>query len=117
MICVKDVEIKFIRGSGRGGQKINKTSVCVQLKHLPTGIIIECQETRSQAKNREIAQAELERRLKELEEKKAFKRKQAKEKERRRKRKRPFKVKQEILKSKRHRSKIKSSRKKPSMDD
>jgi protein subunit release factor B len=34
----KDIEEKFIRSSGKGGQKVNKTSTCVYLKHIPTGI-------------------------------------------------------------------------------
>jgi hypothetical protein len=37
----------FIRGSGPGGQAINKLSTCVQIKHAPTGLVIRCQETRS----------------------------------------------------------------------
>ena len=43
----EDIVEKFIRGSGRGGQKINKTDSCVYLKHLPTQIEIKCQESRS----------------------------------------------------------------------
>lgn len=50
-----DLHEKHIRGGGRGGQKINKTSNCVQLTHLPTGIVIKCQATRSLESNRKIA--------------------------------------------------------------
>lgn len=50
-----DIEESFIRGSGSGGQKINKTNSCVQLKHIPTGTIITCQDGRSQAQNRYLA--------------------------------------------------------------
>ncbi|KAJ1654814.1 hypothetical protein IWQ61_005324 [Dispira simplex] len=50
---------KFIKGSGNGGQKINKTSNCVQLKHHPTGIIVECQDTRSLQQNRKLARKRL----------------------------------------------------------
>ncbi len=46
-----DLDEHFIRGSGSGGQKINKTSSCVQLNHAPSGIEIRCQKTRSQADN------------------------------------------------------------------
>jgi peptide chain release factor len=55
VIREEDVEESFIRGSGPGGQKINKTSSCVMLKHLPTGIVVRCQESRSQHRNRELA--------------------------------------------------------------
>ena len=50
---------KFIKGSGPGGQKINKTNSCVFLEHIPTGIQIKCQKTRSLAQNRKEAQREL----------------------------------------------------------
>ncbi len=48
----RDLVERFIRGSGPGGQKINKTSSCVQLRHLPTGIEIKCQHSRSLLANR-----------------------------------------------------------------
>ena len=51
-IVEHELEENFIRGSGSGGQKINKTSSCVQLSHAPSGIEIRCQKTRSQADNR-----------------------------------------------------------------
>jgi protein subunit release factor B len=50
-----DLEEKFVLGSGKGGQKVNKTSSCVQLKHLPTGILIETQRFREREKNRKEA--------------------------------------------------------------
>ena len=54
-----DVEEKFVRGAGPGGQKINKTSSTVWLRHGPTGVEVRCQQERSQAANREVAWAEL----------------------------------------------------------
>lgn len=51
----KDLAEKFIRGSGPGGQAINKLSTNVQLTHLPTGTKVTCQETRSRDRNRELA--------------------------------------------------------------
>lgn len=51
----EDIEESFIRGSGPGGQKINKTASCVMLKHVPTGTVVRCQETRSRHRNRELA--------------------------------------------------------------
>jgi peptide chain release factor len=55
----KDIEEKFIRSSGRGGQKVNKTSSCVYLRHLPTGIEVKCMRERSQSLNRFLARREL----------------------------------------------------------
>ncbi len=54
-----DVEERFVRGTGPGGQKINKTSSTVWLRHRSTGIEVRCQRERSQAANRELAWAEL----------------------------------------------------------
>ncbi len=58
---IKDDDLieKFILGSGSGGQKINKTSSCVYLKHLPSGIEIKCQRDRSREMNRFLARREL----------------------------------------------------------
>ncbi|KAF2432213.1 hypothetical protein EJ08DRAFT_659225 [Tothia fuscella] len=50
-----DLDESFLRGSGPGGQKINKTSSAVQLKHLPSGIVVKCQSTRSRDQNRKNA--------------------------------------------------------------
>ena len=54
-----EVEERFVRGTGPGGQKINKTSSTVWLRHGPTGVEVRCQRERSQAANRELAWAEL----------------------------------------------------------
>ena len=48
----EDIQETFVRSGGRGGQHVNKTSTCVYLKHIPTGIEVKCQEERSQALNR-----------------------------------------------------------------
>jgi protein subunit release factor B len=50
---------KFVRSSGKGGQKVNKTSTCVYLKHIPTGIEVKCMKDRSQSINRFLARREL----------------------------------------------------------
>ncbi len=63
----KDYELKFIRGSGAGGQKVNKTSSTAQLRHLPTGIIITTQTERSQSANKDMAFQILRGRLYDLE--------------------------------------------------
>jgi len=58
-ICEDDIEETFIRASGPGGQKTNKTSSCVSLRHIPTNIIVKCQRERSQAINRFLARRHL----------------------------------------------------------
>jgi peptide chain release factor len=55
----RDIEERFIRSSGRGGQKVNKTSSCVYLRHIPTGIEVKCMRERSQSLNRFFARREL----------------------------------------------------------
>ncbi|KAK3359200.1 RF-1 domain-containing protein [Lasiosphaeria hispida] len=63
----EELEEKFLRGSGPGGQKINKTSSAVQLKHLPTGIVLKCQATRSRTQNRKLVRELLAAKIDELE--------------------------------------------------
>lgn len=58
-IRLDEVEERFVRGTGPGGQKINKTSSTVWLRHRPTGIEVRCQAGRSQTANRELAWREL----------------------------------------------------------
>ncbi|ETS80214.1 hypothetical protein PFICI_07743 [Pestalotiopsis fici W106-1] len=61
-----EIDESFLKGSGPGGQKINKTNSAVQLKHLPTGIVVKCQATRSRTENRKIARQLLATRLDDL---------------------------------------------------
>ena len=108
-----DIEEKFIRSGGKGGQKVNKVSSCVYLKHVPTGIEVKCQQERSQSLNRFFARriilekierlilgqkSDLERRI---------------EKIRRQKRKRSKRSKEKILKDKRFQSQKKKDRQLP----
>ncbi|KAF2083887.1 hypothetical protein K490DRAFT_21891, partial [Saccharata proteae CBS 121410] len=67
VIDEKDITEVFLKGSGPGGQKINKTSSAVQLKHLPTGMVIKYQGTRSRSQNRKIARRMLAERIEEME--------------------------------------------------
>jgi len=62
----KDIEEKFVRSSGKGGQKVNKTSTCVYLKHIPTGIEVKYMKDRSQSINRFLARRELVKKVEKL---------------------------------------------------
>ncbi len=105
-----DLVEKFILGSGSGGQKINKTSSCVYLKHIPTGIEIKCQRDRSREMNRYYARKELCNRFEEKIENKKSERQQMIEKVRRQKRRRSRKSKEKMLAAKRQQSEKKSLR-------
>lgn len=61
-----EVERKFTRGSGNGGQNRNKVETVVVLTHVPTGLIIRCEEHRTQGKNEETAWKRLEEKLNEI---------------------------------------------------
>ncbi|QQR89692.1 MAG: peptide chain release factor-like protein [Myxococcales bacterium] len=111
-----DLLEKFVRGSGPGGQKINKTSVAVYLRHLPSGIEVKVQQSRSQATNRFLARRELADRLIEQKTQEKSQKQQRMEKVRRQKRKRSKRAKEKILADKHHQSEKKKNRKKPGSD-
>ena len=108
-----DLEEKFIRSSGKGGQKVNKSSTCVYLKHKPTGIEVKCQKERSQALNRFLARRILVDKIDYLilGKKRDVQRKI--EKIRRQKRKRSKRAKEKMLRYKKMRSEKKELRKIP----
>lgn len=92
-----DIIEKFILGSGRGGQKINKTASSVYLKHLPTGTEIKCQESRSQEHNRYYARKRLCEKLHSITSNEPSKRQQKIDKLKRQKQKRARKAKDKVL--------------------
>lgn len=111
-----DLLEKFVRGSGSGGQKINKTSSCVFLKHLPSGICIKCQTDRSREMNRFLARRELCDQVEAIRDGQASAKTQALEKSRRQKRPRSQRSKQRSIADKRLLSVKKSLRRAPHGD-
>ena len=109
-----DLVEKFITGSGSGGQKINKTSSCVYLKHEPTGIEIKCQRERSRELNRYLARKELCDRIDEIKNGILSKRQQEIEKIRRQKRQTSRKQPQRMVADKRQHSDKKTQRRQSS---
>lgn len=105
-----DVEERFVRGGGPGGQKINKTSSTVALLHRPTGMIVRCQQERSQTANRELAWNELVARLEQRASEAAQAAQQQREQQRRRTRQKSRAQKARMIEAKKHRSKIKHTR-------
>lgn len=67
VVSEDEITESFLKGTGPGGQKINKTSSAVQLKHLPTGIVVKCQGTRSREQNRKDARRLLGEKLEDIE--------------------------------------------------
>lgn len=61
-----DLEETFVRSSGAGGQHVNKTATCVQIRHRPTGIEVKCMKDRSQSVNRFLARREILERIERL---------------------------------------------------
>lgn len=112
----QDIVEKFVRGSGPGGQKINKTASTVYLRHEPTGTEVKCQQTRSQALNRYYARKELCSKIGEqiLGEQSA--KRQASEKVRRQKRKRSKRQKEKMLNEKKTMGQKKKNRRRVDAD-
>jgi len=105
-----DLEEKFIRSSGKGGQHVNKVSTCVYLKHIPSGLEVKCQQERSQSLNRFLARRILTEKFEALILKRKTEEQQRIEKIRRQKRKRSKRAKEKILEEKRRQSVKKESR-------
>ena len=109
-ILEDDLVEKFVQGSGSGGQKINKTSSCVQLRHAPSGTVIKCQQTRSRETNRWLARQELSGRLLERIEGERSARRQEAERIRRQKRRRSRRQRARMLDDKHKQSDTKALR-------
>ena len=111
-IYEKDIEEKFVRSSGKGGQKVNKTSSCVYIKHLPSGIEVKCQVEREQSLNRILARRILADKIEERIKGRESALRQKIEKIRRQKRKRSKRAKNKMLDDKTKHSEKKNLRKK-----
>ena len=109
----EDIEESFIRSSGKGGQHVNKTSTCVYLKHLPTGIEVKCQQERSQSLNRYRARVLLTKKIEQLTKGRESEEIQRREKLRRQKRKRSKRAKEKMLADKKIMSEKKKLRSRP----
>jgi protein subunit release factor B len=108
-----DIEEKFILGSGKGGQKINKTASCVYIKHLPSGIEVKCQKDRSRELNRFLARRALCECIEEQDSKVKSERRHLAEKIRRQKRRRSRRHQEKVLEEKRQQSEKKNLRQTP----
>lgn len=105
-----EVTERFVLGSGRGGQKIQKTSSCVWLRHGPTGVEVRCQDERSQVANRHRAWSELCAKLEERSRVATAKLQDERERVARRHRQKSPRQKARMVDGKKHRSGIKQTR-------
>ena len=106
----ENIEESFIRGTGAGGQKINKTSSTVVLVDTISGIEVRCQRERSQSLNRLLAREELCDKLEARLNSANLAARNVVERKKRQNRKRPRGLKERILESKHHRSEVKRQR-------
>ncbi|QBR83550.1 peptide chain release factor-like protein [Legionella israelensis] len=111
-----DLVEKFILGSGKGGQKLHKTTSTVYMKHIPSGLEIKCQESRSREDNRYFARLRLCEKLQALISDEKTKEQQRIEKIKRQKKRRSRRSKQKMLDEKSKLGQLKELRKKPPLD-
>ncbi|MCD6312153.1 MAG: peptide chain release factor-like protein [Elusimicrobia bacterium] len=111
-----DIEEKFVRASGHGGQKLNKTSSCVFLKHGPSGIQVKCSAGRLRESNRFFARRILADKMEERVKGEASEKAKKIFKLRKQKKRRSKKAKEKVLMLKRMQSEKKNLRKKPSRE-
>ena len=113
----EDLEERFVRSSGPGGQHVNKVATCVYLKHVPSGIAVKVGRERSQALNRFIARRQLVQKIEEERLGKIAEEQQRREKIRRQKRKRSKRAKEKMLRDKKRQSEKKRLREPPTPDE
>jgi peptide chain release factor len=109
------IEEQFILGSGRGGQKLQKTSSCVQLQYKPFDLVIKCADSRSRETNRYRARMRLCEKVEAVVLGEKSKAQREAQKVRKQKARRSKRAKQKILDDKRHQSKAKERRKRPEL--
>lgn len=112
-----DLLEKFILGSGKGGQKVNKSASCVYLKHLPTGIEVKCQKERSRALNRYFARRLLCDKIEEIRFQKHSEKQRLIAKIRKQKKRRSKRLQDKLIEDKRKRSHIKTLRSNPHKEE
>jgi len=110
-ILEKDLHEHFVRSGGHGGQNVNKVSTCVYLKHLPSGVEVKCQKSRSQTDNRYLARRILYEKLEAQIKGKESSLQRERYKVRKQKQKRSKRAKEKILQGKHQRSEKKTFRK------
>lgn len=111
----EDFDEQFVRGSGKGGQKINTTANCVQLRHGPSGLEVKIQTHRSREANRKTAYRLLILKIESEKLGKASALKKAQFKKRKQKQRRSRRGQAKVLAEKRHRGEIKALRKEPEL--
>jgi protein subunit release factor B len=104
---LKECRVDTFRASGKGGQHVNKTESAVRLTHIPTGIVVTCQDERSQHRNKDIALNRLREKIETLN----------KKSKKRIKTKTPRSAHEKRIKAKKQRSEKKKNRQRPDADD
>jgi len=112
-----DLDERFVRSGGAGGQNVNKVATCVVLRHAPSGIAVKCQETRTQGMNRFLARRLLCDRIEERRAGTASKAQQEAERIRRQKRRRSRRAKAKMVADKRVRGATKQARRSVGVDE